>query len=119
MTIPFPTPNPVPTSGAPARRPEPLEGPIPFPRRRGAPLGNQNARKHSPEALYNEAFPDFDAAFEAARAVRGCAEEIALLRIVIKAMFTRNRPTDEFFSALDLLNRLIRTHHWITDGEVP
>jgi len=90
-TIPFPTPNP---SSYP-------------PRPRGAPKGNQNARR---KGLYDKQ-EDLWSAFLAARDAKGCADEIAILRIRIKLMFTRHAPNEELLHACEVLNRLLLTHH--------
>lgn len=95
-TIPFPIPIPSPDS----------------PRRRGAPLGNHNARKNR--------LPDKDLLWEVVHALqdtKGCAGEIAMLRLRIQAMFARHVPDEELFHACEVLNRLLQTHYKIMLAE--
>jgi len=70
-------------------------------------MGNQNARKRG---LYDKQ-EDLWSAFLAARDAKGCADEIAILRIRIKHLFVRNAPNEELLHACEVLNRLLLTHH--------
>ena len=114
-TIPFPVPSPPPD-------PQPAGGASPSPqplRRRGARVGNQNARKHG---LYSrQPIPNLDEAFVRARSTVGCIDEIARLRLRIKSMAATHAPHDQFLHALEVLNRLLITHHKIMhpDGDLP
>ncbi len=64
-------------------------------RKRGAPKGNQNARKHGFYAKVLDEAEEID--FELAAGVEGIDDEIALLRVKIKSLIahvpdtTRNR----------------------------
>ena len=106
MTIPFRIPTPA---------ADPVKEPAERPRKRGAPFGNQNARKHG---LYSrKPVPDLSEAFARARELRGARDEIAFLRIRIKSLATRWAPNEEFFHALEILNRLLITHHRLMHPE--
>lgn len=112
MTMPLRTPTPGPITEPAERRPEALEGPISLPRRRGAPLGNQNARRN----LYLD-HENLTEAFLAARETRGLTDEIAWMRIRVKLLLSRNAPNAELFPALELLNRLLLTHNKLIPPE--
>ncbi len=82
-------------------------------RKRGAPKGNQNARKHGFYArVLNEA-EQLD--FELASGVEGIDDEIALLRVKIKSIL-ENDPENIrlIMQATNALERLIRTRYKIT-----
>ncbi len=82
-------------------------------RKRGAPKGNQNARKHGFYAkVLNEA-EQLD--FELASGVEGIDDEIALLRVKIKSIL-ENDPENIrlIMQATSALERLIRTRYKIT-----
>lgn len=107
MTIPFRTHNSPAGPDMERQAPSPVQQPTPLPRRRGAPIGNQNARKRG---LY-EPHEDLRSAFLAARDTRGAADEIAILRIRIKVMHYRDAPNSEMLHAMEVLNRLLITHN--------
>lgn len=71
------------------------------PRKRGAPRGNQNARKHG---FYSNALkPDEVQDLQAAAFMEGLDEEIAILRLKLKAVIQRTPDNT------DLQLRIIRT----------
>jgi len=82
-------------------------------RKRGAPKGNQNARKHGFYArVLNEA-EQLD--FELASGVEGIDDEIALLRVKIKSILENDPENIKLImQATNALERLIRTRYKIT-----
>lgn len=74
----------------------------------GAPLGNQNARKHG---FYSRALKDSEKAdFEEARDVEGIDEEIALLRVKIKSLVEYDPDNIRLMMrAIDSMGKLART----------
>ena len=82
----------------------------------GAPLGNQNARKHG---FYSRALDEFErAAFEEARDVEGIDEEIALLRVKIKSLVEYDPQNIKLIMrAVEYIGRLIRIKHNISKND--
>ncbi|MFB0558956.1 MAG: hypothetical protein ACETVS_00230 [Dehalococcoidales bacterium] len=81
-------------------------------RKRGAPKGNQNARKHG---FYSRVLDEADKLdFELASGVEGIDDEIALLRVKIKSIL-ENEPENIklIMQATNALERLIRTRYKI------
>ena len=82
-------------------------------RKRGAPKGNQNARKHG---FYSKVLDEAEQVdFELASGVNGIDDEIALLRVKIKSIL-ENEPENIrlIMQVTNALNRLIRTRYKIT-----
>jgi len=78
--------------------------------KRGAPKGNQNARKHG---FYSRSLDDTEQIdFALATEVEGIDDEIALLRVKIKSIL-RNDPDNIklIMQATSTLARLIRTRY--------
>ena len=82
-------------------------------RKRGAPKGNQNARKHGFYSKVLDEAEQFD--FELASGVEGIDDEIALLRVKIKSIL-ENDPENIslIMQATNTLARLVRTRYNIT-----
>ncbi len=82
-------------------------------RKRGAPKGNQNARKHGFYAKVLDEADQLD--FELASGVEGIDDEITLLRVKIKSIL-ENDPENIrlIMQATNALERLIRTRYKIT-----
>ena len=95
------------------RRVERVPMPAKADRKRGAPKGNQNARKHGFYAkVLNEA-EQLD--FELASGVEGIDDEIALLRVKIKSILENDPENIKLImQATNALERLIRTRYKIT-----
>ena len=74
----------------------------------GAPLGNQNARKHG---FYSKVMGEAEKAdFEVAMELDGIDEEIALLRVKIKSLVEYDPQNIRLIMhAIDSIGRLIRT----------
>ena len=74
----------------------------------GAPLGNQNARKHG---FYSKVMGEAEKAdFELAIELDGIDEEIALLRVKIKSLVEYDPQNIRLIMhAIDSIGRLIRT----------
>jgi len=82
-------------------------------RRRGAPKGNQNARKHG---FYSKVLDEAEQLdFELAAGVNGIDDEIALLRVKIKSLL-ENDPGNIrlIIQVTNALERLVRTRYNIT-----
>jgi hypothetical protein len=81
--------------------------------KRGAPKGNQNARKHGFYAKVLDEAERLD--FELASGVEGIDDEIALLRVKIKSLL-ENEPDNIklIMQATNALQRLIRTRYSIS-----
>ncbi len=79
-------------------------------KKRGAPRGNQNARKHG---FYSRVLDELEQAdFEQATDVEGIDEEIALLRVKIKSVARRDPENVKLImQALNTLERLLRTRY--------
>ncbi len=82
-------------------------------RKRGAPKGNQNARKHGFYAKVLDEAEQLD--FELASGVEGIDDEIALLRVKIKSILEHDPENVKLImQATNALERLIRTRYKIT-----
>ncbi len=82
-------------------------------RKRGAPKGNQNARKHG---FYSKVLDEAEQLdFELASGVEGIDDEIVLLRVKIKSIL-ENDPENIrlIMQATNALERLIRTRYKIS-----
>lgn len=77
-------------------------------RKRGAPRGNQNARKHG---FYSRVLSEAERQdLEQATAVEGIDEEIALLRVKIKSVVAADPENIRLImQAVTILARLLRT----------
>ena len=82
-------------------------------RKRGAPKGNQNARKHG---FYSKVLDEAEQLdFELAAGVNGIDDEIALLRVKIKSILEHDPENIKLIMrATNSLERLIRTRYNIT-----
>jgi len=87
-------------------------------RKRGAPRGNQNARKHG---FYSRVLSEAERQdLEQATAVEGIDEEIALLRVKIKSVVAADPGNIRLImQAVTILARLLRTRQNIDkkDGQ--
>ena len=79
-------------------------------RKRGAPRGNQNARKHG---FYSRVLSEAEQEdLERATAVEGIDDEIALLRVRIKSLVASDPDNIKLImQATGTLARLLRTKH--------
>jgi hypothetical protein len=85
-------------------------------RKRGAPKGNQNARKHGFYARILDEAEQLD--FELASGVEGIDDEIALLRVKIKSILCHDPENIKLImQATDALARLVRTRYNITKDQ--
>lgn len=82
-------------------------------RRRGAPEGNQNARKHG---FYSKVLDEAEQLdFEQATTVDGIDDEIALLRVKIKSVLRYDPENIKLImQATNTLARLVRTRYNIS-----
>ena len=82
-------------------------------RKRGAPKGNQNARKHG---FYSNVLDEAGRLdFELATGVEGIDDEIALLRVKIKSLLAHDPENIKLImQATNALERLIRTRYNIS-----
>ena len=82
-------------------------------RRRGAPKGNQNARKHG---FYSKVFDEAEQLdFELATGVEGIDDEIAVLRVKIKSLLKHDPENIKLImQATNTLARLVRTRYNIS-----
>ncbi len=82
-------------------------------RKRGAPRGNQNARKHG---FYSKVLNETEQLdFELAAGVNGIDDEIALLRVKIKSILEHDPENIKLIMrATNTLERLVRTRYNIT-----
>jgi len=81
--------------------------------KRGAPKGNQNARKHGFYTRVLDEAEQID--FELATGVEGIDEEIALLRVKIKSLLEREPENIKLIvQATNTLIRLVRTRYNIS-----
>ena len=80
---------------------------------RGAPKGNQNARKHG---FYSRVLDEAERLdFERATGVEGIDDEIALLRVKIKSLLERDPDNIKLvMQATNTLARLVRTRYNIS-----
>jgi len=81
--------------------------------KRGAPKGNQNARKHG---FYSKVLDEAERLnFELATDVEGVDDEIALLRVKIKSLLERDPENIKLImQATNTLARLIKTRYNIS-----
>lgn len=81
--------------------------------RRGAPKGNQNARKHG---FYSKVLNEAEQLdFELASGVEGIDDEIALLRVKIKSLIAHDPENIKLImEATNTLARLIKTRYNIS-----
>jgi len=81
--------------------------------KRGAPKGNQNARKHG---FYSRVLDEAEQRdFEIATCVEGIDDEIALLRVKIKSLVERDPENIKLImQATNTLARLVRTRYNIS-----
>ncbi|MFC1933084.1 hypothetical protein ACFLXU_05610 [Chloroflexota bacterium] len=81
--------------------------------KRGAPKGNQNARKHG---FYSKVLDEAERLdFELATGVEGIDDEIALLRVKIKSLLERDPENIKLvMQATNTLARLLRTRYNIS-----
>jgi len=82
-------------------------------RKRGAPKGNQNARKHG---FYSKVLDEAERLdFELATGVEGIDDEIALLRVKIKSLLEHDPENIKLImQAANTLARLVKTRYNIT-----
>ena len=82
-------------------------------RRRGAPKGNQNARKHG---FYSKVLNEAEQLdFELATGVKGIDDEIALLRVKIKSILEYDPENIKLImEATNALARLVKTRYNIS-----
>ena len=85
-------------------------------RKRGAPKGNQNARKHG---FYSKVLDEVEQLdFELASGVEGIDDEIALLRVKIKSILSNDPENIRLIMQMaNALERLIRTRYNITKDQ--
>ena len=82
-------------------------------RKKGAPKGNQNARKHGFYSRVLDEAEQFD--FEIATGVHGIDDEIALLRVKIKSLLARDPENIKLImQATNTLARLVKTRYNIS-----
>ena len=81
--------------------------------KRGAPKGNQNARKHG---FYSKVLDEAEKLdFEQATGVEGIDDEIALLRVKIKSLLEHDPENIKLImQATNTLARLVRTRYNIS-----
>ncbi|MCK4368903.1 MAG: hypothetical protein KAV68_04465 [Dehalococcoidales bacterium] len=82
-------------------------------RKRGAPKGNQNARKHG---FYSKVLDEAEQLdFELASGVEGFDDEIALLRVKIKSLLQNDPENIQLILQMtNALERLVRTRYNIS-----
>ena len=87
-------------------------------RKRGAPKGNQNARKHG---FYSRMLDEREQRdFKMASNVNGVDDEIALLRVKIKSVLLHDPENIKLIMrATNTLERLIRTRYNISRDQKP
>ena len=85
-------------------------------RKRGAPKGNLNARKHGFYARVLDEAEQLD--FELASGVEGIDDEITLLRVKIKSLLSHDPENLKLImQATNALARLVRTRYNITKDQ--
>ena len=85
-------------------------------RKRGAPKGNQNARKHGFYSKVLDEAEQFD--LELASDVNGIDDEIALLRVKIKSVLEKDPENIKLImQATNTLARLVRTRYNISSKD--
>jgi len=87
--------------------------PVKAERKRGAPKGNQNARKHG---FYSKVLDEAEQLdFELASSVEGVDDEIALLRVKIKSVLETDPGNVKLImQATNTLAKLVKTRYNIT-----
>jgi hypothetical protein len=82
-------------------------------KKRGAPKGNQNARKHG---FYSQVLDESEKLqLEQARGIEGIDEEIAILRVKLRELIhTHPERFDLHLEAANTIARLVRTRYSIT-----
>jgi len=87
--------------------------PVKAERKRGAPKGNQNARKHG---FYSKVLDEAEQLdFELASGVEGVDDEIALLRVKIKSVLETDPGNVKLImQATNTLAKLVKTRYNIT-----
>ena len=82
-------------------------------KKRGAPKGNQNARKHG---FYSQVLDESEQLqLEQARGIEGIDEEIAILRVKLRTLIDKQPDRlDLHFEAANTIARLVRTRYSIT-----
>jgi len=87
--------------------------PVKAGRKRGAPKGNQNARKHGFYSKVLDEAEQFD--FELASGVNGIDDEIALLRVKIKSILEKDPENIKLImQATSTLAGLVKTRYKIS-----
>ena len=87
--------------------------PVKKERKRGAPKGNQNARKHGFYSRVMDEAEQLD--FELASGVEGIDDEIALLRVKIKSLLADEPENIRLIMQVaNALERLVKTRYNIT-----
>jgi uncharacterized membrane protein len=85
-------------------------------RKRGAPRGNQNARKHGYYSKVLDEAQRMD--FELASGVNGIDDEIALLRVKIKAILEKDPENFPLITqAVKVLTRMVQAHFNMSKGD--
>jgi hypothetical protein len=85
-------------------------------RKRGAPKGNQNARKHGFYSKVRDEAERLD--FQLATGVEGIDDEIALLRVKIKSLIERDPENIRLIvQAISALERLVRTKYHVSKDD--
>ena len=81
--------------------------------KRGAPKGNQNARKHG---FYSQVLDEADKLqLEQARGIEGIDEEIAILRVKLRQLIDKAPDRlDLHLEAANTIARLVRTRYSIS-----
>ena len=82
-------------------------------KKRGAPKGNQNARKHG---FYSQVLDESEKLqLEQALGIEGIDEEIAILRVKLRTLIDKQPDRlDLHFEAANTIARLVRTRYSIT-----
>ena len=90
--------------------------PVEESRKRGAPKGNQNARKHGFYAKVLDEAEQLD--FELVSGVEGIDDEIALLRVKIKSLLSHDPENIKLImQATSALARLVKTRYNISKDQ--
>ena len=85
-------------------------------KQRGAPKGNQNARKHG---FYSQVLDEAETLqLDEAREVEGIDEEIAILRVKLLSLIS-NHPDriDLQMAAANTITRMVRTRHSLSANQ--
>ena len=85
-------------------------------KRRGAPRGNQNARKHG---FYSQVLDEVQTLqLDEARAVEGIDEEIAILRVKLLTLISQHPDRiDLQMAAANTITRMVRIRHSLTANQ--